>query len=89
MTRPAGYPTLDARPQLCNRCHRASDVVVEDERGLVVAACVDHLKWAFLTGVDAWTGRWRTGPEGGTSVRTRRIPAVVPVTLRPCSARSA
>jgi hypothetical protein len=35
-------------------------VVVEDERGLVVATCVDHLEWAFLTGVDAWTGRWRT-----------------------------
>jgi hypothetical protein len=35
-------------------------VVVEDERGLVVAACTAHLEWAFLTGVDAWTGRWRT-----------------------------
>ena len=28
--------------------------------GHLVAACVDHLEWAFLTGVDAWTGRWRT-----------------------------
>jgi hypothetical protein len=35
-------------------------VLVVDERGLVAAACVDHLEWAFLTGVDAWTGRWRT-----------------------------
>jgi hypothetical protein len=35
-------------------------VLVEDERGLVAAACADHLEWAFLTGVDAWTGRWRT-----------------------------
>ncbi len=42
------------------RCHRPSEVRVEDERGLVAAACVDHLEWAFLTGVDAWTGRWRT-----------------------------
>jgi hypothetical protein len=42
------------------RCHRSSEVRVEDERGLVAAACVDHLEWAFLTGVDAWTGRWRT-----------------------------
>ena len=47
-------------PSVCTACHRPSDVVVEDERGLVVTACVDHLEWAFLTGVDAWTGRWRT-----------------------------
>ena len=49
-------------------------MVVEDERGLVVAACIDHLEWAFLTGVDAWTHRFRHhfshtwldcgGPEG-------------------------
>jgi hypothetical protein len=73
---PAGYfsgmsdaPTNDAlgpelRPRRplprCTRCHRLSDVLVEDERGLVATACVDHLEWAFLTGVDAWTGRWRT-----------------------------
>ncbi len=44
----------------CTRCHRPSTVLVEDERGLVVAACVEHLEWAFLTGVDEWTGRWRT-----------------------------
>jgi hypothetical protein len=50
---------LDRRLR-CTRCHRPSDVLVEDERGLVVTACVDHLEWAFLTGVDAWTGRWRT-----------------------------
>ena len=53
----------DARhraPRRCTRCHRPSDVLVEDERGLVVAACVEHLEWAFLTGVDAWVGRWRT-----------------------------
>ena len=48
-------------PQRCTRCHRPSEVLVEDERGLVAAACVDHLEWAFLTGVDVWTGRWRTG----------------------------
>ena len=53
----------DARhraPRRCTRCHRPSDVLVEDERGLVVTACVEHLEWAFLTGVDAWVGRWRT-----------------------------
>ena len=53
----------DARhraPRRCTRCHRPSDVLVEDERGLVATACVEHLEWAFLTGVDAWVGRWRT-----------------------------
>jgi hypothetical protein len=50
----------DRTPRRCTRCHRPSDVLVEDERGLVVTACTDHLEWAFLTGVDAWTGRWRT-----------------------------
>jgi hypothetical protein len=44
----------------CTRCHRPSDVLVQDERGLVVMACVDHHEWAFLTGADVWTGRWRT-----------------------------
>jgi hypothetical protein len=51
---------LDRNLRRCTRCHRPSDVVVQDERGLVITACVDHLEWAFLTGVDAWTGRWRT-----------------------------
>jgi hypothetical protein len=51
---------LDRKLRPCTRCHRPSDVLVQDERGLVVTACVDHLEWAFLTGVDAWTGRWRT-----------------------------
>ena len=57
-------PDRDLQPdrtvRRCIRCHRPSDVLVEDERGLVVTACTDHLEWAFLTGVDAWTGRWRT-----------------------------
>jgi hypothetical protein len=57
-------PDRDLQPDRalprCTRCHRPSDVLVEDERGLVVTACTDHLEWAFLTGVDAWTGRWRT-----------------------------
>jgi hypothetical protein len=57
---PGRVPHPRRPPQLCSRCHRPSHVVVEDERGLVVAACIDHLEWAFLTGVDAWTGRWRT-----------------------------
>jgi len=50
-------PTTSRR---CSRCVRGADVLVLDERGLVSTACVDHLEWAFLTGVDAWTGRWRT-----------------------------
>ena len=53
-------PNLDRALRRCTHCHRPSDVLVLDERGLVVTACVDHLEWAFLTGVDAWTGRWRT-----------------------------
>jgi hypothetical protein len=53
--------TAPLRTRRCNRCVRGADVLVLDERGLVSAACVDHLEWAFLTGVDAWTGRWRTG----------------------------
>jgi hypothetical protein len=52
------HPRL--RAQRCTRCHRPSDVLVQDDRGLRVTACVDHLEWAFLTGVDVWTGRWRT-----------------------------
>jgi hypothetical protein len=51
---------LHRAPRRCTRCHRPSDVLVEDQRGLVATACVDHLEWAFLTDVDAWTGRWRT-----------------------------
>jgi hypothetical protein len=54
--RPAAPPTVGR----CTRCTRAADVLVVDERGLAATACVDHLEWAFLTGVDAWTGRWRT-----------------------------
>ena len=53
-------PDLDRALRRCTRCHRPSDVLVVDERGFVIAACVDHLEWGFLTGVDAWTGRWRT-----------------------------
>ena len=54
-------PEPDLRPRRalgrCARCHGPSDVLVEDERGLVATACVEHLEWAFLTGVDPWTGR--------------------------------
>jgi hypothetical protein len=51
---------LDRHLRRCTRCHRPSDVLVQDDRGLVVTACVDHLEWAFLAGVDGWTGRWPT-----------------------------
>jgi hypothetical protein len=58
-------PDRDLQPapatvRRCARCHRTAAVLVLDERGLTATACVDHLEWAFLTGVDAWTGRWRT-----------------------------
>ena len=53
-------PNLDRALRRCTHCHQPSDVLVVDDRCFVIAACVDHLEWAFLTGVDAWTGRWRT-----------------------------
>ena len=50
---------LPSTSQRCARCPRPAEVLVHDARGLSSTACVDHLEWAFLTGVDAWTGRWR------------------------------
>jgi hypothetical protein len=52
----------------CQRCSRGAVVVVrteverEAERGAErapLAACVEHLEWAFLLDVDEWSGRRR------------------------------
>ena len=42
----------------CARCTREAVVVVtSDDASGTVAACVEHLEWAFFLGVDEWTGR--------------------------------
>ncbi|MGD9529061.1 hypothetical protein [Pseudonocardia sp.] len=61
-----------SRPR-CQRCARAAAVVVRTEAGrkagreaerdvgrAPLAACVEHLEWAFLLDVDEWSGRRRT-----------------------------
>jgi hypothetical protein len=35
-------------------------VVAADKGSGPVAACVEHLEWAFFLGVDEWSGRRRT-----------------------------
>ena len=45
----------------CTRCTREAVVVVAAEKGSgTVAACAEHLEWAFFLGVDEWSGRRRT-----------------------------
>jgi hypothetical protein len=42
----------------CTRCTREAVVVVTSDDGSgTVAACSEHLEWAFLLGVDEWSGR--------------------------------
>jgi hypothetical protein len=43
----------------CTRCTREAAVVVEAEPERTVAACVEHLEWAFFLDVDEWSGRRR------------------------------
>jgi hypothetical protein len=44
----------------CTRCTREAVIVVASDRGSgTVAACVEHLEWAFFFGVDEWSGRRR------------------------------
>lgn len=44
----------------CTRCTKEAAVVVEGEGARAsVAACVEHLEWAFLLDVDEWSGRRR------------------------------
>jgi hypothetical protein len=45
----------------CTRCTAEAVVVVVVERdGGTIAACVEHLEWAFYLDVDEWSGRRRT-----------------------------
>jgi hypothetical protein len=45
----------------CTRCTRDAVVVVLVDKGAgTVAACAEHLEWAFFLGVDEWSGRRRT-----------------------------
>jgi hypothetical protein len=45
----------------CTRCTRDAVVVVVGDKGSgTVAACSEHLEWAFFLGVDEWSGRRRT-----------------------------
>jgi hypothetical protein len=42
----------------CTRCTREAVVVVAADDGSgTVAACSEHLEWAFFLGVDEWSGR--------------------------------
>jgi hypothetical protein len=46
----------------CTRCTRSAIIVVEfDDRGDSIAACVEHLEWAFLVDLDEWSGRRAAG----------------------------
>jgi hypothetical protein len=45
----------------CTRCTRDAVIVVAADKGSgTVAACSEHLEWAFFLGVDLWSGRRRT-----------------------------
>jgi hypothetical protein len=45
----------------CTRCTREAVVVVTgDRRSGAVAACTEHLEWAFFLDIDEWSGRRRT-----------------------------
>jgi hypothetical protein len=58
--------TSDARKwpfmiRRCTRCTRdAVVVVVAGNRSGTVAACSEHMEWAFFLGVDEWSGRRHT-----------------------------
>jgi hypothetical protein len=44
----------------CTRCTREAVVIVAaDKRSGSVAACAEHMEWAFFLGVDEWSGRRR------------------------------
>ncbi len=48
----------ESRPVRCSRCPRAAAAVVEvDDERRTTAACLDHLEWAFLAGLDEWPQR--------------------------------
>jgi hypothetical protein len=51
----ASWPVAVRR---CSRCTREAVVVVASDDGDgTVAACTEHLEWAFFLGVDEWSGR--------------------------------
>ncbi|MFC5231079.1 hypothetical protein [Pseudonocardia zijingensis] len=51
-------PFWPAAVRRCTRCTREAAVVVTSDDGSgTVAACVEHLEWVFLLGVDEWSGR--------------------------------
>jgi hypothetical protein len=55
---PRKWPFVTRR---CTRCTRDAVVVVVADKGTgTVAACSEHLEWAFFLGVDEWCGRRRT-----------------------------
>jgi hypothetical protein len=42
----------------CSRCPREAAAVVEiDDERRTTAACLQHLEWAFLAGLDEWPQR--------------------------------
>ena len=42
----------------CTRCPREAAVAAEvDEERRTTAACLQHLEWAFLAGLDEWPER--------------------------------
>jgi hypothetical protein len=52
----------------CTRCTREAAILVAHggpqlhvdalpDAGTAVAACAEHLEWAFFLGVDVWSGR--------------------------------
>lgn len=44
----------------CTRCTKEAIVVVEVEKArTTLAACTEHLEWAFFLDVDEWSGRRR------------------------------
>lgn len=43
----------------CARCAKEAMVVVDGGKPRSVAACVEHLEWAFFVDVDEWSGRRR------------------------------
>jgi len=44
----------------CTRCTKEAMVVVAGEHlRATVAACTEHLEWAFFLDVDEWSGRRR------------------------------
>lgn len=45
-------------PVRCSRCPREAAAVVEiDDERRTTAACLQHLEWAFLAGLDEWPQR--------------------------------